>query len=406
MGIFERIFAKRSAEVGTETRTQEKAAPCRVGVDEYGAKALALKVSAVYRCVDLLSKSVASVPIVVKEDKGGYFAKSDYGLGLSRLLSSSPNGRMSAFEMVRSLMAQVLLTGNSYIVPEMDYDGYVSLKLCMPGSVNYNAESDIYIITDTRNRIFGTYQPEDVLHFKNLGVDGGYTGRSVLDYAARTVALSTNADMTTVTNYQRGGTAKGFISGKDAGATWSGVKDTQIDEVAQGIQEKLDGGVDIFGVPPEMTFSQISISPKDLELLGTKQFGVLEICRFFGVPPQKAFAEQSSNYKASETAGQEFVTDSLRPYMEMIRQEMERKLLPGVNDVYSISFDTDVLCMSDPCVRAEYAAKTIAAGLFTVNEWRAREGMPPVAGGDEPMVSANLLPLQSAISRQNGGDAL
>lgn len=40
--------------------------------------------------------------------------------------------------------------------------------------------------------------------------------------------------------------------------------------------------------------------------------------------------------------------------------------------------------------RVQYQTQTIAAGIYTVNDWRRAENMPPVEGGDLPLVSANL----------------
>ena len=38
-----------------------------------------------------------------------------------------------------------------------------------------------------------------------------------------------------------------------------------------------------------MTFQPITVNPSDAQLLETRQFNVIDICRFFGVSPVKAF---------------------------------------------------------------------------------------------------------------------
>ena len=38
----------------------------------------------------------------------------------------------------------------------------------------------------------------------------------------------------------------------------------------------------------------------------------------------------------------------------------------------------------------KYQASTIAAGIYTVNEWRRAENKEPIKGGDLVLVSANL----------------
>lgn len=50
---------------------------------------------------------------------------------------------------------------------------------------------------------------------------------------------------------------------------------------------------------------------------------------------------------------------------------------------------------TDLTTQATYMEKTIAAGARSVNDWRRKLGQKPVPGGDEPLVSANLVPLNS-----------
>ena len=38
----------------------------------------------------------------------------------------------------------------------------------------------------------------------------------------------------------------------------------------------------------------------------------------------------------------------------------------------------------------KYQTATIAAGIYTVKDWRQMENRPPIDGGDKVLVSANL----------------
>lgn len=55
-----------------------------------------------------------------------------------------------------------------------------------------------------------------------------------------------------------------------------------------------------------------------------------------------------------------------------------------------VQFDRRGLYACDLESRIKYQADTIAAGLYTVNEWRQEENKPAVEGGDTVLVSANL----------------
>ena len=371
------------------------------GVDVVSSREMALRIATVYRCADILSKGVAQLPLIIKEDKGGYFAETtDDAFGISPLIKWKPNERQTAFELKRTMMLQILFSGNAVLVPVLEGPKYRRLVLTSPNSTSYDPYRNVYIVNDTINGINGTYPAEEVIHIKNLSTDGGYWGQSTLQYASKVLAISANADKENVRNFKNGGLIKGFVSGKN-GATvgFGAIQDSQLDATAKKVTDQIKNGSDIFSLPGEMSFSQLSLSPKDLELLSTKQFNVLEICRFFGVHPDKVFAQQSTNYKASEMSQVSFLTDTLQPYLTQIENEFQVKMVPlSMIDRYRIDFDIEPLMQTDLTTQADYMTKTLAAGVRSVNDWRRKLGQAPIPGGDSPLVSANLILLGSAKS--------
>lgn len=215
------------------------------------------------------------------------------------------------------------------------------------------------------------------------------------------MAISTNADIANVETFKSGGILSGFVSGKGGTVGFGTMQDKQLKSVADDIENQINSGKKIFNLPGEMSFNQISLSPADIELLSTKTFNVLDICRFFGVHPDKVFAQQSSNYKASEMSQVAFLTDTLQPILTLIEMEMQVKLIPReLDSMYRINFDIEPLLQTDLLTHADYMAKTIAAGVKDVNYWRKKSGQPPVENGDKVLVSANLKTLDGLV-REN-----
>lgn len=398
-------FWKRKETRNTTSSTESTANPPAWwlatgygGVNEVAGSTMALKIATVYRCVDILSKGIAQLPLTIKRNQGGWYEQTDEDIfGLAYLLSVHPNARQTSFEMMRNAVIQVLLKGNAYIFPVEAADAYESLVLLSPGTVAYDKFSDTYTVNDAVNRINGTYPSDRIIHLKNMSLDGGYTGVSTLAYAGKVLAISANADSLNVDTYKNGGTVKGFVSGKNGSTIGFGaVQDNQLRQVAKDIEKQLSSGKTIFNLPGEMSFNQISLSSTDMELLKTKEFNVLEICRFFGVHPDKVFAQATSNYKASEMSQVAFLTDTLSPYLTQIELEFQVKLIPReFYKDYRIDFDIEPLMQTDLSTQADYMTKTIAAGARTVNYWRKKLGQAPVEGGDAVLVSANLLELGS-----------
>ena len=57
-----------------------------------------------------------------------------------------------------------------------------------------------------------------------------------------------------------------------------------------------------------MEFKPITVNPSDAQLLETREFNVIDICRFFGVSPVKAFDLSKSSYSTVEATNLSFLT--------------------------------------------------------------------------------------------------
>ena len=59
-----------------------------------------------------------------------------------------------------------------------------------------------------------------------------------------------------------------------------------------------------------MRYQPITVSPKDSQLLESRQFNVVDICRFFSVSPVKAFDLSKSSYSTVEATQLAYLTDT------------------------------------------------------------------------------------------------
>jgi len=360
----------------------------------------AMKLAAVYRCVSILSGSIAALPLQMKRKKNGYFAV-DEGSKANYLLNKRANRRQNSFELMRNAIIQTVHAGNAYILPRYFMGELSELVLLSPGSVSYDKIIDLYLVSDPVNNIFYTFEAEEIIHLRNVSLDGGYTGVSTIYYASKVLGISASADSQSLDSFQPGATTRGFISGDATAVKGFGeFQDKQLKTVGDRVQEELLSGKKILWVPENMKFNQLSLSPSDIKLLETKEFGVLEICRFYGVHPDKVFAGQSKNYKASEMSQVLFMSDTLQPLLRQIESEFSAKLIPeSLSDSYKIEFDIEAMYQTDLVSEAAYMEKTIQNGVYTTNEWRKRKGQAPIQGGDVAMISCNVAPIDSAKIR-------
>lgn len=357
----------------------------------------AMRIAAVFRCVDILSGSIASLPLQLKIKRNGVF-QVDEKHNISYLLSVRANKRQTSYDLIQNTIVQMVNDGNAYILPEYSVEGVNTLILLSPNTTTYDIQMDKYHVNDMINGIFGEFDSDEIIHLRNMSLDGGYTGVSTIQYGSRVMNVAANADERTLDSFKPGNMLKGFISGDgDAGTKGFGeMQDKQLEDVKERITSEVNSGKGIFRIPGAAKFNQLSISSTDLQLLETRKFSVLDICRFYGVHPDKVFAGQSQNYKASEMSNQSFLSDTLQPYLKKIEGEFTAKLIPkSLAHQMKIEFDVEALLLTSLEQQANYIEKTIQYGVYTPNYWRSKKGQLPIDGGDELMMSMNVAPINS-----------
>ena len=148
-----------------------------------------------------------------------------------------------------------------------------------------------------------------------------------------------------------------------------------------------------------MDFQPITVNPSDAQLLETREFNVIDICRFFGVSPVKAFDLSKSSYSTVEATELAFLTDTLAPLLEKIELEFERKLYkPSERDSIDVRFDTSSLLRADKGALASYYNTLFNIGVISPNEIRRQLDLQAIENGDETFVQVNIQPLIKAIN--------
>lgn len=397
MSLFHKLFNLKRSSAKTNGGAASGQEGVRTGALPLFTSAVGqpLAISTVYRCVRLLSESVANLPLRYMRLKGEVFVD-DRASRLHYLLSVQPDERYSAFDFWAQAVQQMLLQGNAYIVPQysptsMELD---RLVLCSPGTVSYDLLNRTYTVMDTTNSLSGTFAENEVVHLKNLSLDG-VLGVSTLTFARLTAQIASTGDNETLNRFANGGNVRGLVANEAGVKGFGDVQDDELAGLATELDQRFQTGERIVSLPGRVDFKQLSLSSTDMQFLESRKFTVREICRFFGVHPSFVFDDTSNNYKSAEMANVAFLSNTLNPMLRKIECELHRKLIaPSLCCKRRFEFDRRSLYACDLASRVQYQTQTIAAGIYTVNDWRRAENMPPIEGGDTPLVSANLKTIQ------------
>lgn len=390
-----RLIGREVSEDPTILRGGVRARP-RGGVRVYAPFGSddALSIAAVYRCVTLLSESVAGLRLRYMRCMNGRYVE-DEGSVLHYLLTVQPQPEMSAFAFWSSAVTQMLLEGNAYIFPRYIDGELTDLVLCSPHTVGHDALNGKYTVSDAYNGVFGTFEEKDIIHLFLHSADGR-RGESVLAHASRTMSIAGAGDAETENRFVNGGSVRGIISNDRSVTGFGEYQDKELEKTAESVDERFSNGERIVSLPGQVDFQQISLSSADMQFLESRKFTVREVCRFFGVHPSFVFDDTASNYKSAEMANVAFLSNTLNPILRRIECELTRKLIRRADCCkFKFEFDRRGVYSMDLQSLADYQAKTIAAGIYTVNDWRRMENQPEVKDGDTVYVSANLKVLGS-----------
>lgn len=354
----------------------------------------AMGIAAVYRCVTLISESVANLRLQYMKKDGGRY-REDTASELHYLLTVQPQPEMSAFAFWSMAVRQMLVDGNAYIYPRMIGGELTDLVLCHPHSVAHDPLNNTYTISDAYNGVFGTFAEKDIIHLYMYTSDGR-TGESVIGHARRTLDIATAGDVETGNRFTNGGSVRGIISNDKTTTGFGEYQDKELEKTAESVDSRFSHGERIVSLPGQVDFKQISLSSTDMQFLESRKFTVREVCRFFGVHPSFVFDDTSSNYKSAEMANVAFLSNTLDPILKRIECEMGRKLIPReMCCKRKFLFDRRGIYSMDLASLADYQKKTIESGVYTVNDWRRMENQPTVDGGDTVYLSTNLAAMGS-----------
>ena len=342
----------------------------------------------VNRCVNIISQSASHVPWVVIESSGGIKKKNPQHPA-NRLLKI-PNPSKAGAEFFAEIIANKLLFGNSYILgitpPNSStlqelhslHPNQMEIVINNGTAIGYkygiSKEQKIYTIDCVTRK-------SQVLHLKSYNPSGSIYGVSCLEAAGRLIDLHNKATEWNHTLLKNGARPSGafIVSGGNY------LSDEQFKRLQQDLQEKyygssnagrpmlLEGGLD---------WREMSISPKDMDFIESKNCAAREIALAFGVPPQLLGISGDNTYSNMQEARLALWEETLMPLLDKIADELGNWLSNMFRQDIIIDFDRDsISALTERREKLWMSLNNV--NFLSVNEKRLFLGLSPIQNGDQ-----------------------
>ncbi len=353
----------------------------------YVSPEAAMRLSAVYACVDLLSDMVGMLPLIMYRRLDNDGKERATSQPLYRLLRRRPNPQMTAKTWRKLGMVHLLYRGKFYNRIEFDGRGAVSALWPMhPDCVQVVPLSD--------NRRGYVYRepgkPErrlledEVLFIPGLTTDG-VNCCGVLEYARESLGRAWAEEAHAARFWKNDAKVTGTIE------VPAGMTKTQRAELLAELQSAQtgDNAFKTLVLHGGMKWARVGATSRDAQFIESREFSVADIARWFRVPPHMiGDVDRATSWGSGieqQTIG--FVNFTLMPWLVDFEQEIDRVLID--DETYFAEFLVDALLRGDMQSRATAYAQYVMNGIMSENEVRKKENLNPYPGLDVPRRSVN-----------------
>ena len=352
----------------------------RVGPEAYKSNVI------VHKCVNLIAQSASHVPWIACQRKNNTLEKLSYHPLLTLL--NRPNMKDAGVDFVTEIIANLLLFGNAYILGcGNEYITPQELYLLHPDKTDIIVDNGKQIAyrykthNGERRYTINTYTSRSkVLHIKTYNPYDAIYGMSCLSAAALAIDTHNHALQWNNALLKNGARPSGALVMKDS----CYLSDDQFERLKEQFYDKytgssssgkpiiLEGGLD---------WKEMSVSPKDMDFIETKNTSAREIALAFGVPPQLLGISGDNTYSNMQEARLALWEETLIPLLDKISDSLTHWLASGIYNDIVISFDRDAIsALTDK--RENLWSKITDSNFMTINEKRAFVGLRPIEGGD------------------------
>jgi HK97 family phage portal protein len=330
-----------------------------------------------FRAVTLIAEAAAALPLVLQG------AGQRYGEHPVLALLARPNPMQGRAELLESLYAALLLTGDAWL--EAVGSGGVPLELhalrsdrmsVIPGADGWPVAYE-YAVGGRKHRFAVGEGAAPICHVRAYHPQDDHYGLSPMQAAAAAIDVHNAASRWSKALLDNAARPSGAIiyRGPDGAGSMSAEQYARLaDELAEHHQGAVNAGRPML-LEGGLDWKPMGFSPSDMEFLKTKEGAAREIAVAFGVPPMMLGIPGDATYANYQEANRAFYRLTVLPLATRMCQAIGHWLSDHAGEVLDLRPDLDGV----PALTADRDAQWArvgAAEFLTEAEKRALLGLP------------------------------
>lgn len=365
-----------------------------------------LGVATALRCIAVIADSIAQTPfnLFIKDERTVKKATKHH---LFELFDYAPNEWQDPFQFMQMVGLRLAMQGE-IVIWKVSALGKITQLIPFPMekvTINdYEFDSrgfkKLVYVLEKDNGSLVKVPSEDIWHIKRMNV-WKMAGLQIDRICQAAIRMAISEEDYIYNFLNNGIKPAGVLSSKQ------GLDEKQY-EIIRNYIKKYNAGAENSGnlliLSNEFDYKSINTSNADAQFVENREVLINDICRFFGVPPYKVYQYKNNiSYSSSEHDTLTFITDTLAPIFRAIEKGALFNLISReeYRKGYYFKFNEKALLRMDAKTQAEVERTKVNIGMYTLNEVRALEELPPVDGGDDPLVQGAMIKLKDVGAAYN-----
>ena len=360
----------------------------------------AFTIAALHQGVAIISDAIASMNVYLYDyDEDGNIRKleTDYR---NYLLNNMANPYLTAFNLKKAMLKDIILHGNGYANVEKNTRGkissleYIPASFVIPGADNFGYYYDVTSITTGVTGEIKEPRRIDEFNMLNVVVNpvaNSVKGKGILDYAKETLVIA-NQENTYVKNlFLNGLSAKAILNSKTP------FKKETKEKLRQDLLNFYSGSQNagkMLVLEGDIAVQSLALTPADINLIQNRNLTVTEIARFLNIPKHLLNLDRGQGPYSNITQERlQLIQSTLTPYVTNFQQALNNILLTPAEKKsgYHFSFDANETLKLTPQEQADYLVKLLDSKIMTANEVRRKLNMRPLEETELPADSDIIL---------------